>query len=1365
MISILTPIALLCLGAASLQTAQPDDHLVFPGGEGPGKGKHVVFLSGDEEYRSEEALPMMAQVMAGHGFKCTVLFSVDPDGKVNPERQGSLSHSEALETADAIVMSLRFRNWDDASMQRFEDALQRGVPFVALRASTHAFKFPEESRWARYSFRAKATTGWENGFGRQVLGETWVSHHGKHRVEGTRSQVEAAHRAHTVLRGVDTIFCTTDVYGADPEPDSTILLRGEVTESLEPDSGAVAARNRPMQPLAWTREVRNATGNTNRVLTTTAGAANDLSDPDLRRLVANGVFWGLGLKVPPRLNVMIPGVYEPSDYGFGTYRKGQRPSDFLVRPAPEFKVGRAPDALEVEEGDRVVLLGGGIGSRMNHFGHFETELQLRYPTSELVVRNMCDEGNTPGFRPHPSRHSPWAFPGAEKFQTELARGSGSRGHYETPDEWLSRLEADTIIAFFGFNSSFNGPNGLQAFKGELEGFIRHTLTRNYNGEGAPQLALVSSNAVQDLSAKQNTPDGSVANANLALYTEAMREVALRNGVLFVDLFTSSMTLYASGEDDALGQQFTTDGVLLSDLGYKRLAPMLADGIFGETDAKHVFRRTRVNAAVTEKNWSWLNDYKMPNGVHSSGRRYDPYGPQNYPAEFKKTREMTAIRDRAIWHALIGKPFDRDAADARTHSLPEVPTNFKPSNKNGDPAYESGPSSRTKITAAEGYAVELFASEKEFVDLANPVQIAFDNRGRLWVATMPSYPHYRIGDPRPNDKLIILEDTDGDGRADKQTVFADNLHIPIGFELAPEGVYVSQSGSLVLLVDDDGDDHADRKEVLLSGFDDHDTHHAIAAFCADPSGAIMMAEGVFLHSNVETVHGPVRGTNGGFFRYAPQRKKLIRYAQFSIPNPWGIAFDAYGQDFFLHTSGPPLTWMMPGSVKPRYGANMKAPDILTSEKVRPTSGLEFVASRHFPEEVQGDVVLCNAIGFLGAKQHQMVEDGTGFTTRYRHDLFVSKDVNFRPVDLEFAPDGSLYFADWHNVLIGHMQHNARDPLRDHVHGRIYRVTYPARPLVEPAKIHGASVADLLNNLRLPEYRSRYRTRRELRGREAAEVLPALTKWVADLDRADDRVEHHELEALWVTWGFDQVDRGLLTKLLKSEDHRIRSAAVRVLRFNGHRIPDQAELLLEAADDDHGRVRLEAITAASWIGKDDGLAIVDAAGAKPMDGYLEPSHKVAVAHLNQQEVKSSPPEPTVTSLTGKARELFFLGENVYHREAHCATCHQPNGGGLPAAGYPPLDGTRWVLEDEERLIKLTLNGLLGPIEVKGKPYPGAVPMTAFSGLLDDREIAGVLTFVRNSFGNEASPITPEKVKAVRAKTKRKEGFYDPAELLKR
>ena len=1019
-----------------------------------------------------------------------------------------------------------------------------------------------------------------------------------------------------------------------------------------------------------------------------------------------------------------------------------------------------PHVLQIKKGAHIILIGNNLGSRMMNFGHFETGMHMRYPDSLLYIRNMCDGGNTPGFRPHSGRPSPWAFPGAEKFQAELARHSDSQGEYETPDQWITRHKADIIIAFFGFNESFQGQAGLESYKAELDAFIKHTLNQKYNGVSTPQLAIVSPIAFENLSDKHDLPNGKQENINLSLYTQAMKEIATANNVLFIDAFAPSQQWY-----EKTATPLTIDGSQLNDAGYAKFSRLLAEEVFGKVPLKAENHQALIHAAVMEKNWLWHNDIKIPNGVHVFGRRFRPYGPDNYPPELEKIRQMTAIRDEAIWLAARGEKMDLAAADSKTRPLPAVETNYNPE-KNGSLRYLYGEEALGKLQVAPGYKIELFASEKEFTDVANPVQLSFDNKGRLWLATMPTYPHWKPGDPKPNDKIIILEDTNNDGKADKQTVFADGLHLPLGFELAPEGVYLSQGTNFYLLKDTNGDDKADSREILLSGFDDHDTHHAHHAYTADPSGAIYMGEGVFLHTNVETSYGPVRATNGGFYRYNPQRRQLERTAQLSIPNPWGIAFDEWGQNFFAETSSPDVRWMMPGSVKSRYGVSThKSLQLVQEEhRVRPTSGLEFVSSRHFPPDVQGDFLINNTIGFLGTKQHSLVDDGTGYSSQHRQDLLKSEDKNFRPVDMEFAPDGSLYVVDWHNVLIGHMQHNARDPLRDHVHGRVYRITYPSRPLVQPAKIHGATIPELFDNLKLPEYRTRYRTRRELRGRPAADVLSHLSTWVSSLNQNDRNYEHHLLEALWVSWGMNSVNEKLLRQLLQAKDFRARAAAVRVLRYTGHQVPEQANLLMQAAGDAHGRVRLEAIVAASWLDQTKGLPILAAASKHPRDEWMEPAYETSLAHLNGREVKGKNQEFTAANLKGSDARLFVKGREIYSREGFCGTCHQPDGKGLPASGFPPLDNNNWVEGNPDRLIKLVLKGLHGPIEVQGKTYPGQVPMTAFEGLLNDEEIASVVTYVRNSFGNNASAVPPAKVKEVREATKKKTGFYSPEELVK-
>ena len=296
--------------------------------------------------------------------------------------------------------------------------------------------------------------------------------------------------------------------------------------------------------------------------------------------------------------------------------------------------------------------------------------------------------------------------------------------------------------------------------------------------------------------------------------------------------------------DTSDEPLTIDGSQLTDAGYARLAPLLADQVFGKAASKAEAHRALVRAAVQEKNWFWHNDYKIPNGVHVFGRRYKPFGPDNYPAEIAKIREMTALRDSAIWQRRQGGKVRFGGGRSTTRKLPPVKTNFQLTETSGNPEYLYGQDALDKLIVAPGYKIELFASEQELKDLAKPVQLSFDNRGRLWVATMPSYPHYKPGDAKPNDKLLILEDTDGDGRADKQTIFAEGLHVPIGFEFAPEGVYVSQGTNLVLLTDTDGDDKADTKEIILSGFDDHDTHHAIQRILCGSVGRYLHGRGNF-----------------------------------------------------------------------------------------------------------------------------------------------------------------------------------------------------------------------------------------------------------------------------------------------------------------------------------------------------------------------------------------------------------------------------------------------------------------------------------------------------------------------------------------
>lgn len=326
-----------CLAADDFLTYEP---------KGEARGRHIVLISGDEEYRSEEAMPMLAKILSErHGFKTTVLFSVDKDGFIDSNNQESVTNPAALDSADAILMSIRFRHWPDAAMKHFHDAVQRGVPIIGLRTSTHAFNMAKDSTYGAWA--------WNNdkgGFGRIFLGETWVSHWGKHRAEATKGILEPIAKDNALLRGVTDLFGTTDVYEAAPPADATILARGQVLAGMEPGSppadyqkktkaGNEQSVNAPMMPIAWSREVKNDAGKTNKILCTTMGSATDLTNESLRRLVINGVYWGLGLEVPAAADVSYVGSYTPLMYGtkdgtdlsdphrFRGFKRGVRPAD------------------------------------------------------------------------------------------------------------------------------------------------------------------------------------------------------------------------------------------------------------------------------------------------------------------------------------------------------------------------------------------------------------------------------------------------------------------------------------------------------------------------------------------------------------------------------------------------------------------------------------------------------------------------------------------------------------------------------------------------------------------------------------------------------------------------------------------------------------------------------------------------------------------------------------------------------------------------------------------------------------------------------------------------------------------------------
>jgi len=326
----------LTLGFLAASTVFAADWVVYEGKSGPGNGKHIVFLTGDEEYRSEEGLPMLAKILAvRHGFKCTVLFSINPtEGTIDPVIKTNIPGMEALDSADLCVMLLRFRELPDAEMKHFVDYLNRGKPIIALRTSTHAFAYDQnkQSAYARYDWRNKE---WPGGFGQQVLGETWVNHHGDHGKQSTRGFINEEFKAHPILRGVNDIWGPTDVYGVVHLPtDAKVLVRGQVLSGMKPtDPPVEGKKNEPMMPLVWMRDYTGGNGRTSKIITTTMGASVDLENEDLRRLLVNACYWTAGLqdKIPAKADVDYVGEYKPTWFGFGKFKPGVKPTDLELK--------------------------------------------------------------------------------------------------------------------------------------------------------------------------------------------------------------------------------------------------------------------------------------------------------------------------------------------------------------------------------------------------------------------------------------------------------------------------------------------------------------------------------------------------------------------------------------------------------------------------------------------------------------------------------------------------------------------------------------------------------------------------------------------------------------------------------------------------------------------------------------------------------------------------------------------------------------------------------------------------------------------------------------------------------------------------
>ena len=415
----------------------------------------------------------------------------------------------------------------------------------------------------------------------------------------------------------------------------------------------------------------------------------------------------------------------------------------------------------------------------------------------------------------------------------------------------------------------------------------------------------------------------------------------------------------------------------------------------------------------------------------TGGRSKTYGYLDFLPAMKNFDIMTSNRQQHIWKLAAGVDAPSTIDDSNLPVMPET------KQSRGANRWMTAKAELSEFKVDPRFNVTLFAGEEEFPDIAAPIQMRWDNQGRLWVACSTTYPHVYPG-KEPNDKLVILEDTDGDGKADSSHVWADDLHIPLSFELGDGGVYVSEEPHLTFLKDTDGDGKADFRRKVFSGFGTEDSHHSLHDFAWSPGGDLIFRESIFHHSQVETAYGPVRQRNSGWFRFHPDTQRLTSFGTYHSTNPWGVTFDDWGQ----HVASHPIYAAAFHSLDPPYPTQHPKPAGLNAYSG--TCGQEFVDFGTFPDELQGGYIKARYKPTNRIEIHKWNEGEFGYDEEYMGDVIFSSNLSFIPVDIRYGPRGAMYVCDWYNPVKGHAQYSLRDERRDRHSGRIWRITAKNKP---------------------------------------------------------------------------------------------------------------------------------------------------------------------------------------------------------------------------------------------------------------------------------------------------------------------------------
>jgi putative membrane-bound dehydrogenase-like protein len=814
--------------------------------------------------------------------------------------------------------------------------------------------------------------------------------------------------------------------------------------------------------------------------------------------------------------------------------------------------------LKLEKGDRICFIGNLLLDAERRYGHLETLIHQHHPGHELTFRNLAWPADEIDLMPRPD-------------------------NFGDLDQHLTYFEADVIIAAYGYNESFAGKEGLADFEKRLEKFLTHLKSHAFNGKSASRIVLLSPVASENHAGGKA---GMMNRNNLGLYTQAMSKIAEKNQVGFLNLLS----------DDGPNNH-TIDGHALNETGHAHFANLTFQALF-KMDPTVVNEPLR--QIVVDKATQFFHRYRPLNTFYYTGGRNKSYGYLDFLPAMRNFDLMVANRDKAI-HATFATGKLTQPDDSNLPKLDDVLL-ARGANEFLSPADEL-----KAFKVDPRFEVNCFASEEDFPEMACPIAMRWDNKGRLWVSTSVTYPHVYPGQ-KPADKIIILEDTDQDGKADKCTTWADDLHIPLSFVLdGSGGVYCSEQPHLTHLTDRDGDGKMDHREIVLTGFGCEDSHHSIHDFTWTPGGGLLFRESIFHHSQIETAFGPVRAKNSSWFLYHPSTRKLTAFGSYPNTNPWGVTFDKWGN----HVASHPVFASTFHATNPAYptGRNLPSNGFTQEPGQHPgvgkdfqaysgTCGHEFVDHEFWPEEMQGGFIKARYKPTNKIEFHTWTEKEDHFAEEFQFDLIFSTNLSFIPVDLNFGPQGDLYICDWYNPVKGHAQYSLRDPRRDRKAGRIWRIVPKGATLNEAPKIAGATIPELLDHLKSPHYRTRHSAKRELRTyisnpykiaigsslvgqRTTGNNLHTIVSALGEKSQTQTS-DLHLLESLWIFQSLDMANLELLERLIHSDDHLFAASAFGPLRFIEIPTTKLAELLAHGATHPSQHVRREAVICASYVG---------------------------------------------------------------------------------------------------------------------------------------------------------------------------------------